>query len=359
VSHRAGELASDDDWARLGAFLHREVFPEANDVRVTDAVRPSGGASWETFIVTLCVGAGGSEATRRVVVKRAPETGPLAPYEVSKDVAVFSTLSDSDVPVPELLAWTEDPSVFLRPFTVTSFVEGESHDITKVERWEVWQRDREALGLEMVDTIAALQRVDWRGTSLADALGPRGSAAERAAQIVDRYLGQLSEAAESLGIGIPLWRDMGGWIKRHAPGDAEDELVVVHGDYRFGNFLWQGTKIAAVLDWERAMLGPPMQDLGFLCMPLSRRRDPAIMAKAIPFDTLAKRYEEAAGHAVDVGQVQYYAVLWQFIEGVNGTRGSLDAGTGPMASGGLLMPNLVARQTLKLIDDYEAGRAVL
>ena len=110
-----------------------------------------------------------------------PATGPLAPYEVRKDVAIFSTLADTDVPVPELLAWTEDPAVFVRPFSVTSFVEGESHDITKVERWPVWQRQREALGLEMVDTLAALQRVRWQGTSLEEVLGPRGSAAERTA----------------------------------------------------------------------------------------------------------------------------------------------------------------------------------
>ena len=356
----AGGLGTNDDWARLGDFLHGEVFPEAADLRVTAAARPTGGASWETFLLTVEVDAAGGRESHRLVVKRAPATGPLAPYEVTKDVAIFSTLAASDVPVPELLAWTEDPSIFVRPFSVTSFVEGESHDITKVERWPVWQSQREALGLEMVDKLAALQRVRWQGTALEAALGPRGSAAERAAGVVHKYLDPLIERAAKSGVGIPLWRDMGWWLKRNAPHDSEDELVVVHGDYRFGNFLWQGTEIAAVLDWERAMLGPPMQDLGFMCMPLSRWKEPGIMAKAISFEALAKRYESAAGRSVDIAQIQYYAVLWQFIEGVNGTRGSLaQAGTGRVGSGGLLMPNLVARQTLQLMDDYEAGRAVL
>ena len=81
------------------------------------------------------------------------------------------------------------------------------------------------------------------------------------------------------------------------------------------------------------------------------------MAKTIPFDVLAKRYESVTGRAVDVPMVQYYAVLWQFIEGVNGTRGSLaPVVRGRVGSGGLLMPNLVARQTLRLMEDYEAGR---
>ncbi len=353
----------DDSTDRLAAFLEREAFPGSSGLRITEKVRPSGGASWETFLVTVELKLSGRQETRRVAIKRAPATGPLAPYLVTKDVAIFSALASSDVPVPELLAWTEDPSVFERPFTVTGYVEGETHDITKIEQWPVWQNQREALGLEMVDTLAALQRVAWQGTGLEAVLGPPGSAAERVAQLVDRYLGPLLEAARLQQAGVPLWRDMGAWLKHNAPALPEEELVIVHGDYRFGNYIWQDTSIAALVDWERATLGPPMQDLGFMCMPLSRRKEPGIMAKAIPFDVLAKRYEESAGRSVDVAMLQYYAVLWQFIEGVNGTRGLLAAGTegrrGQVGTGGIVLPNLVARQTLQLMEDYDAGRSAI
>ncbi len=355
-----GPPEQGEPWDRLAEFLGREAFAGATDLRITETARPTGGASWETFLVSVDLRMDGRRETRRVAIKRAPATGPLAPYLVSKDVAIFSTLAASDVPVPELLAWSEDPSVFVRPFSVTTFIEGESHDITKVERWPVWQSQREALGLEMIDKLAALQRFPWHGTSLEAALGPRGSADERVAGLVDRYLDPLLAEARSCEVGVPLWRDMGEWLKRNAPRDAEEDLVIVHGDYRFGNFLWRGTEIAAILDWERATLGPRMQDLGFMCMPLSRREEPEIMAKAIPFDVLAKRYESATGRTVDVPMVQYYAVLWQFIEGVNGSRGSLaTTARGRAGSGGLLMPNLVARQTLRLMENYEAGRPTL
>jgi aminoglycoside phosphotransferase (APT) family kinase protein len=355
-------LSKDEDAAALGplaAFLEREAFPGASELRILDIARPTGGASWETFLVTTMFHGVGGEQTQRAVIKRAPATGPLAPYLVSKDVAIFSALAGSDVPVPRLLAWTEDPSVFGRPFTVTGFVSGETHDITKVEQWPVWQERREALGLEMIDTLAALQRVAWRGTDLEAALGPAGSAPERAAQLVDRYLDPLLEGAREQHTGVPLWRDMGAWIKRNAPKIPEEDLVIVHGDYRFGNYIWEDTRIAAVVDWERATLGPPMQDLGFMCMPLSRRKDPAIMAKAIPFDLLAQRYEEASGRTVDVAMLQYYSVLWQFLEGVNGSRGLLTAGSrGQVGTGGVALPNLVARQTLELMEAVDAGRSL-
>lgn len=346
-----------EPWDRLAEFLGREAFAGSKDLRITNTARPTGGASWETFLVNVEFERGGDTEAQRVAIKRAPPSGPLAPYLVNKDVAIFSTLAASDVPVPQLLAWTEDASVFVRPFTVTSFIEGESHDITKIERWPVWQHEREALGHQMIDKLAALQRFSWQGTSLEAVLGPPGSADKRVAAVVDRYLEPLLEEARTHGVGVPLWRDMGEWLKRNAPNDAEEDLVIVHGDYRFGNFLWQGTELAAVLDWERATLGPRMQDLGFICMPLSRRKEPAMMAKAISFDALAKRYEAATGLPVDIALIQFYAVLWQFIEGVNGSRGSLaPTARGRVGSGGLLMPNLVARQTLQLMEDYEAGR---
>ncbi|MCP4908954.1 MAG: phosphotransferase family protein [bacterium] len=357
MSTVSGKAPFDEPWDRLADFLGRETFPDSAGLRIVETARPVGGASWETFLVNVEFEVAQRKESHRVAVKRAPATGPLAPYLVSKDVAIFSNLAESDVPVPELLAWTEDPSIFVRPFTVTGFIEGDSHDITKVERWSVWQEDREALGREMIDVLAAVQRVGWKGTSLEAALGPRGAADERVAQVVDRYLDPLLEEARAQRVGVPLWREMGAWLKQNAPRDAESDLVIVHGDFRFGNFLWQGTSIAAVLDWERAMLGPPMQELGFLCMPLSRRKEPEMMAKAIRFDALAKHYEGATGRSVDVAQVQFYSVLWQFIEGVNGTRGAMaPAARGHIGTGGMIQPNLVARQTLQLMDDFEAGR---
>jgi aminoglycoside phosphotransferase (APT) family kinase protein len=178
------------------------------------------------------------------------------------------------------------------------------------------------------------------------------------AAIVDRYLIPLLQSSVESGIAHPVWRDMGSWIKQNAPDLHEGDMVVVHGDYRFGNFLWQGTKIAAVIDWERAMLGDPMADLAFICMPLSRRVHPELMGKALPFDTLVNRYESASGRSVDVRRIQFWCVLWQFIEGVNGTRSLLESlrSHHAVASGAVLQPNLVARQTIKIMEAYDDRR---
>lgn len=351
--------AIDEPITELAAFLQREVFADARAVRVVSLSRPTGGASWETFFVDLEIEAAGSTSRSRVVVRRAPASGPMEPYEVAKDVAIFRALAKSDCPVPPLLAWTEDRAIFKRPFSVTGFVAGESPDITKVERWPLWQEQREALGFEIVDTLAALHRFRWQGSGVEAVLGARGNAAERVAAVVDRYLLPLLEEAAAAEIGLPLLCDMGAWLVANAPDVSEDELVIVHGDYRFGNLLWQGTRISAVVDWERAMLGTRMQDLGFLCMPLSRRKDPTLMAKALSFEALCQRYESTSGRPVDVAQIQYFAVLWQFLECVNASRSLVQSPPAVVATGAIVQPNLVARQTLPLMEAVDTGRCIL
>lgn len=355
----SGERASGD-LSRLAAFLRDAIHPDARALEVLELRRPIGGASWDTFLVALRrVDSDGTRSEERVVIRRAPVDGPMAPYDVTKEATIYRVLGDSDVPVPRLLAWTDDSTVFERPFIVTEFVEGESTDLSRVERWPLWQRNREQLGFEMVDRLAALQRVRWQGTGLETVLGASGDARERLRAVVGRVLAGLSAMALRRQVGIPIWRDIAAWLESHAPGVPESDLVVVHGDYRFGNFIWQGTRMAALLDWERAMLGSPMQDLGFMCMPLSRMRQPDVMGKVLTFEALAARYEASAGRSVDFRAVQFYAVFWQFLEGVNTTRALLQERTPMISSGVLVQPNLIARQTYALIDHFEAGRAIL
>ncbi|MYD09434.1 MAG: phosphotransferase [Chloroflexi bacterium] len=38
--------------------------------------------------------------------------------------------------------------------------------------------------------------------------------------------------------------------------------VLLHGDFWLGNLLWQGEALSGIIDWEDAMLGDPLGDLG-------------------------------------------------------------------------------------------------
>ncbi len=65
----------------------------------------------------------------------------------------------------------------------------------------------------------------------------------------------LREAtADDYGIGARL--------RAAAPQIALNGTVLLHGDFWLGNLLWRGEHLAAIIDWEDAMLGDPLADLG-------------------------------------------------------------------------------------------------
>jgi aminoglycoside phosphotransferase (APT) family kinase protein len=45
-----------------------------------------------------------------------------------------------------------------------------------------------------------------------------------------------------------------------------NRVTLVHGDFRHGNLIIGPDGVRAVLDWELAHLGDPMEDLGWICV---------------------------------------------------------------------------------------------
>ena len=64
--------------------------------------------------------------------------------------------------------------------------------------------------------------------------------------------------------------DLGGLLARDIPPEREPTLV--HGDYHYGNMLFRGPDVVAVLDWEIAEIGQPLLDLGCLAIMSHRNR---------------------------------------------------------------------------------------
>ena len=54
------------------------------------------------------------------------------------------------------------------------------------------------------------------------------------------------------------------WLDVHCP-PPPDEMKLVHGDFRNGNLMIGPDGVRAVLDWEIAHVGDPMEDLGWIC----------------------------------------------------------------------------------------------
>ena len=51
-------------------------------------------------------------------------------------------------------------------------------------------------------------------------------------------------------------------MRRVAQGVRPNASALLHGDFWLGNLLWQGDRLSGIIDWEDAMLGDPLGDLG-------------------------------------------------------------------------------------------------
>ena len=83
----------------------------------------------------------------------------------------------------------------------------------------------------------------------------------------------------------------------------------MHGDFRHGNLIIGPDGIRAVLDWELAHIGDPMEDLGWICVNSWRFGE--IDKPVGGFGTREELFAgyEAAGRRVDPDRVKFWEVM--------------------------------------------------
>ncbi len=118
---------------------------------------------------------------------------------------------------------------------------------------------------------------------------------------VERWLRPLTEPHPALTLALR-------WLDAHRPGP--EPTVLVHGDFRTGNFMVSPTGVTGVLDWEFAHWGSPYEDLSWICV-----RDWRFGVDARPVGGFAGRwdlygpYEQATGRPVDPVRVHWGAIM--------------------------------------------------
>jgi hypothetical protein len=95
------------------------------------------------------------------------------------------------------------------------------------------------------------------------------------------------------------------WLRANGPSRPVDP-VLVHGDAGPGNFLFDDSGITAIIDWELAHAGDPVEDLAWLTLRSALDQVPRV-------DDLLDAYEELSSVRVERRNLNYYQafVLWR------------------------------------------------
>ncbi len=162
------------------------------------------------------------------------------------------------------------------------------------------EAQRLAIARGFLEQLVEIQRVDWRGLGLDGVLKDPGTDAGLAE--LDRWEGELRrvqlEPVTELDLVLRWLRE------RVRPARA---TVLVHGDFKPGNALLSGDRISAVLDWETAHLGDPLEDLGWITNPVREREHqiPGRWERA----QIVEAYSVATGRPVDDDDLLWWNVF--------------------------------------------------
>ncbi|QEC47776.1 phosphotransferase family protein [Baekduia soli] len=282
----------------LRAFLAERVGEPG--LRLECLRRSVEGFSWETYVVGVAWDAGGAVRRRRLVVHREPAAGLLRPYRAATQFALRRAVEGIDgVPVPRTLWLDEHGEATGRPLYVVERVAGEVPTQWTSDRAFAGATQRAAVARELMRIAAALHAAP-------PAVAPPGL---RGAQDPDPIAEVRHWHAIYTGEGlepVPILDWGFAWLLAHAD-HVSGRRAVLHGDLRTGNYLLHDGRIAAVLDWEEAHVGDPVQDLAHCALRLFRGRT-RLPSGLVELPELLARYEEAAGWAVPPRAFHFWSV---------------------------------------------------
>ncbi|MEV4393250.1 phosphotransferase family protein [Nonomuraea sp. NPDC049607] len=273
--------------------IAREVYGPG--AAVPYAVRLPGGASRETWALDV-VTTGGD---RHELVLRLD--GPGAVLEVGAGLAAEARLmraaADAGVPVPHVVAAADPPA---DPYILMTRVPGETIP-RRILRDEAYREARAGLAAECGRTLAAIHRMPLSCLPATDA--ETGAGAEAGAGPGDP-LRRWRDVLDLTGEPHPVFELALRRLAADRPPAAP--TGVVHGDFRNGNLIVGPEGIRAVLDWELAHAGDPLEDLGWLCVKAWRFGSPLPVGGFGGYAELIAAYEEAGGRHVDLDALRWW-----------------------------------------------------
>ncbi len=260
---------------------------------VANAVRLSGGASQETWSFDVLHPDGAVGA----ILRRAPQGYGAAPSRAAgldAEAKLMQLAYQAGLPSPKVLHVLQ-PRDELGTGFVMARVEGETIP-RKILRDAQFAEARPRLARQLGEVLAGIHGIDQAQLPKLRQM----TAAKEIAEFERDY--------RSFDWPRPVFELALRWLRDHDPGPS-DAVTLVHGDFRHGNLIIGPEGLRAVLDWELAHLGDPMEDLGWVCVNSWRFGE--IDRPVGGFGTREELFAgyEAAGRRVDPGRVNFWEVM--------------------------------------------------
>ncbi len=316
---RTGAHKTDSEALEQRLIAYIKSVTGQSDARVSNLNRLTGGASKEqfTFDLTWNKNAGedpsGEREIRKLILRMDPAESVVETHRL-REAQVLRAMW-GEVPVPEVF-WVEPSAEKLgHPFLIAGFLDGtvQPDDGGKVTGLGMYfePRLREALKDQFIQHLAAIHTVDWRQKDLSAYDTPEAG---------------TTQANEwSLGLWERIWQEdtleahpvmeqAAIWLKENMP--VVDNPVIVHGDYRSGNFMYSDDEnINAILDWELCHIGDFHEDIAYnRCKMLGTPdgKGGVLCSGLAYYEEFVEKYEAYSGYLIDEKLLTWYDIFTHY-----------------------------------------------
>ena len=273
---------------------------QADAVRVTVFERLPGGAIQDNWTLDVEIDGGPLRGTHGFVLRTDAPSGVSVSLSRPQEFAVLSVAHSAGVISPKPLFLCRDLGVIGRAFFVMQRVRGiaAGHRLT---REPLLVPDGDALAESLGENLARIHAIRPPREELDDLRPPSADHARATITEYRDYLDGMEDAYPALEWGLR-------WCEVHAP--VPWDATLIHRDYRTGNFLVDGGRLTAALDWEFAGWGDPREDIGWFTARCWRfgahAREAGGIAALEPF---MRGYERVAGRRIDRAALDYWQAM--------------------------------------------------
>jgi aminoglycoside phosphotransferase (APT) family kinase protein len=235
----------------LENFLSEQTGKPVKIIQMTPL---AGGASRDSQLIEVMIG----DQKEKLVMRRDfPTTMNENALTRSQEYHLMQTAYECGVKVARMRWQCDNSQVTGQPFFLMDYVEGVSIGRKVVTMPELAQA-REVLPEQMAEQLARIHTIDLQAHHLDFLQHPRENNPALEA-VASTY-----EMLDHLRVHVPALEFALRWCEQHAP--PPERVTFLHGDFRVGNLLVNREGLAAVIDWEFAHIGDPVEEIGYLCM---------------------------------------------------------------------------------------------
>ncbi len=285
MSLLAAEPLTQDEWSPGDA--QTALFAWVEDLYggpITRSVQTSGGNRCQSWSIDVTDRDGG---VSEVFLRYAPPRPPSAePYTVHREAQVYRAIEAASLLAPRLLA--EHPKL-------QAVLTERAHGIAEFRRLTD-PATKQAIARQFMQNLARLHRMPTSGVRL-DGGGDSPDIAGHVLTELRTWRAMYEETGQRDALIDLAFH----WLDANMPHPS-GPVVLVHGDAGPGNFLFEHGQLTALIDWELAHLGDPMEDIAWYSMR-------CVMEPVPDFAASIRDYEHFSGAKIDRARVLYHRVL--------------------------------------------------